>query len=160
MRVKTFAHYFLSVGDRYVVADCGGGTVDLTVHQIEQPQGTLKELYKASGTQLLHPEMTKIFDTFQKLQCVFQAVRTVQSGSIWPSKPCCARSSARTSFRASKPSGRRPGWTSWLRSRRGNEPRRQEEQTPWISPCPSLSSTSTRDTEGRVWRPPWGGASE
>uniref|UniRef100_A0A8D3CUN7 Heat shock 70 kDa protein 12B n=1 Tax=Scophthalmus maximus TaxID=52904 RepID=A0A8D3CUN7_SCOMX len=36
-------------GDRYMVADCGGGTVDLTVHQIEQPQGTLKELYKASG---------------------------------------------------------------------------------------------------------------
>ncbi|KAG7243261.1 hypothetical protein INR49_011707 [Caranx melampygus] len=36
-------------GDRYIVADCGGGTVDLTVHQIEQPQGTLKELYKASG---------------------------------------------------------------------------------------------------------------
>ncbi|KAF0039128.1 hypothetical protein F2P81_009612 [Scophthalmus maximus] len=32
-----------------MVADCGGGTVDLTVHQIEQPQGTLKELYKASG---------------------------------------------------------------------------------------------------------------
>ncbi len=40
----------LCVGDRYIVADCGGGTVDLTVHQIEQPQGTLKELYKASGT--------------------------------------------------------------------------------------------------------------
>uniref|UniRef100_A0A8C6WV24 Heat shock protein 12B n=1 Tax=Neogobius melanostomus TaxID=47308 RepID=A0A8C6WV24_9GOBI len=39
----------LQTGDRYVVADCGGGTVDLTVHQIEQPQGTLKELYKASG---------------------------------------------------------------------------------------------------------------
>uniref|UniRef100_A0A8C7DZH0 Heat shock protein 12B n=1 Tax=Oncorhynchus kisutch TaxID=8019 RepID=A0A8C7DZH0_ONCKI len=36
-------------GDRYIVADCGGGTVDLTVHQIEQPQGTLKELYKVSG---------------------------------------------------------------------------------------------------------------
>uniref|UniRef100_W5LE52 Heat shock protein 12B n=1 Tax=Astyanax mexicanus TaxID=7994 RepID=W5LE52_ASTMX len=36
-------------GDKYIVADCGGGTVDLTVHQIEQPQGTLKELYKASG---------------------------------------------------------------------------------------------------------------
>lgn len=36
-------------GDRYIVADCGGGTVDLTVHQIEKPQGTLKELYKASG---------------------------------------------------------------------------------------------------------------
>ncbi|XP_072310783.1 heat shock 70 kDa protein 12B isoform X2 [Eucyclogobius newberryi] len=39
----------LQTGDRYVVADCGGGTVDLTVHQVEQPQGTLKELYKASG---------------------------------------------------------------------------------------------------------------
>lgn len=31
------------------MVDCGGGTVDLTVHQIEQPQGSLKELYKASG---------------------------------------------------------------------------------------------------------------
>uniref|UniRef100_A0A8C4Q813 Heat shock protein 12B n=1 Tax=Eptatretus burgeri TaxID=7764 RepID=A0A8C4Q813_EPTBU len=39
----------LQTGDRYLVADCGGGTVDLTVHQIEQPQGTLKELHKASG---------------------------------------------------------------------------------------------------------------
>ncbi|MEE6462910.1 hypothetical protein FKM82_001767 [Ascaphus truei] len=39
----------MQAGDRYIVADCGGGTVDLTVHQIEQAQGTLKELYKASG---------------------------------------------------------------------------------------------------------------
>ncbi|XP_078411322.1 heat shock 70 kDa protein 12B-like isoform X2 [Cetorhinus maximus] len=39
----------METGDCYIVADCGGGTVDLTVHQIEQPQGTLKELYKASG---------------------------------------------------------------------------------------------------------------
>ncbi|XP_056318219.1 heat shock 70 kDa protein 12B [Danio aesculapii] len=39
----------MQTGDRYIVADCGGGTVDLTVHQIEQTQGTLKELYKASG---------------------------------------------------------------------------------------------------------------
>ena len=38
------------VGDRYVVVDCGGGTVDLTVHQIRLPEGHLKELYKASGT--------------------------------------------------------------------------------------------------------------
>ena len=35
-------------GTRYVVVDCGGGTVDLTVHEMED-QGTLKELYKASG---------------------------------------------------------------------------------------------------------------
>lgn len=39
-----------SPGDRYVVVDCGGGTVDLTVHQIRLPEGHLKELYKASGT--------------------------------------------------------------------------------------------------------------
>ena len=31
-----------------MVADCGGGTVDLTVHQMED-NGKLKELYKASG---------------------------------------------------------------------------------------------------------------
>lgn len=35
-------------GTRYIVVDCGGGTVDLTVHEIEDT-GTLKELYKASG---------------------------------------------------------------------------------------------------------------
>ena len=35
-------------GTRYIVVDCGGGTVDLTVHEMEE-SGTLKELYKASG---------------------------------------------------------------------------------------------------------------
>ncbi|XP_041117232.1 heat shock 70 kDa protein 12A-like isoform X1 [Polyodon spathula] len=39
----------LAEGDRYVVVDCGGGTVDLTVHQIRLPEGHLKELYKSSG---------------------------------------------------------------------------------------------------------------
>ncbi|PIO29752.1 hypothetical protein AB205_0167170, partial [Aquarana catesbeiana] len=39
----------LEEGDKYVVVDCGGGTVDLTVHQIRLPEGHLKELYKASG---------------------------------------------------------------------------------------------------------------
>lgn len=43
----------LFAGDRYVVMDCGGGTVDLTVHQIRLPEGHLKELYKASGKKLL-----------------------------------------------------------------------------------------------------------
>lgn len=38
----------LSYGMRYVVADCGGGTVDLTVHELEV-NGKLKELYKATG---------------------------------------------------------------------------------------------------------------
>ncbi|XP_058882560.1 heat shock 70 kDa protein 12A-like isoform X2 [Acipenser ruthenus] len=39
----------MTQGDRYVVVDCGGGTVDLTVHQIRLPEGHIKELYKASG---------------------------------------------------------------------------------------------------------------
>ncbi|XP_036839773.1 heat shock 70 kDa protein 12A isoform X2 [Oncorhynchus mykiss] len=39
----------MTQGDTYVVVDCGGGTVDLTVHQIQLPEGHLKELYKASG---------------------------------------------------------------------------------------------------------------
>ena len=35
-------------GMKYLVADCGGGTVDLTVHELED-HGKLKELYKATG---------------------------------------------------------------------------------------------------------------
>ncbi|XP_013912998.1 PREDICTED: heat shock 70 kDa protein 12A [Thamnophis sirtalis] len=39
----------LEEGDRYIVVDGGGGTVDVTVHQIRLPEGHLKELYKATG---------------------------------------------------------------------------------------------------------------
>lgn len=46
-RSRTPAHD-LNRGMRYVVADCGGGTVDLTVHEVEEG-GRLKELYKATG---------------------------------------------------------------------------------------------------------------
>ncbi|CAC5415252.1 unnamed protein product [Mytilus coruscus] len=35
-------------GNKYIVLDCGGGTVDITVHQVQQDK-TLKELFKASG---------------------------------------------------------------------------------------------------------------
>jgi hypothetical protein len=31
------------------VVDCGGGTVDITVHELDNKLGTLKELYKATG---------------------------------------------------------------------------------------------------------------
>lgn len=37
-----------SKGSKYLVLDCGGGTVDITVHEV-QVDLTLKELYKASG---------------------------------------------------------------------------------------------------------------
>ncbi|XP_054766581.1 heat shock 70 kDa protein 12A-like isoform X1 [Lytechinus pictus] len=36
-------------GTRYMVVDCGGGTVDITVHEVEEGLGTLKELHKAAG---------------------------------------------------------------------------------------------------------------
>ena len=39
----------LERGTRYIVVDCGGGTVDITVHELDNKMGTLKELYKATG---------------------------------------------------------------------------------------------------------------
>jgi hypothetical protein len=39
----------LDRGTRYIVVDCGGGTVDITVHELDNKLGTLKELYKATG---------------------------------------------------------------------------------------------------------------
>jgi len=36
-------------GTRYMVVDCGGGTVDITVHEMEGRHGYLHELYKATG---------------------------------------------------------------------------------------------------------------
>ena len=39
----------MSAGTRYMVVDCGGGTVDITVHEMENDSGNLKELFKATG---------------------------------------------------------------------------------------------------------------
>lgn len=38
----------LSAGTRYMVVDCGGGTVDITVHELGN-DNKLTELYKATG---------------------------------------------------------------------------------------------------------------
>ncbi|XP_033842513.1 heat shock 70 kDa protein 12A-like [Periophthalmus magnuspinnatus] len=38
----------LSPGTQYIVVDCGGGTIDITVHEVLEG-GRLKELHKASG---------------------------------------------------------------------------------------------------------------
>lgn len=52
-----------------MVVDCGGGTVDLTVHQIRMPEGHLKELYKASGESCLFSKCIQNYDyrTLHKL---------------------------------------------------------------------------------------------
>jgi hypothetical protein len=34
---------------RYMVVDCGGGTVDITVHELDTATGRLQELHKAAG---------------------------------------------------------------------------------------------------------------
>ncbi|CAB3991760.1 Hypothetical predicted protein [Paramuricea clavata] len=34
---------------KYMVVDCGGGTVDLTVHELDNDTGVLKELHKGTG---------------------------------------------------------------------------------------------------------------
>lgn len=36
-------------GSGFMMVDCGGGTVDVTVHKLHHPRGPLRELYKASG---------------------------------------------------------------------------------------------------------------
>ena len=38
----------LCAGTRYVVVDCGGGTVDITVHELSS-SGQLIELHRATG---------------------------------------------------------------------------------------------------------------
>ena len=32
-----------------MVVDCGGGTVDITVHEVSNKQGHIKEVFKATG---------------------------------------------------------------------------------------------------------------
>ncbi|CAG0912775.1 unnamed protein product [Notodromas monacha] len=39
----------LEKGTTYMVVDCGGGTVDITVHEIMDAEGNMKEIQKASG---------------------------------------------------------------------------------------------------------------
>ena len=49
--IHTFWQLFLLLllGTRYMIVDCGGGTVDITVHEMDARTGKLKELHKATG---------------------------------------------------------------------------------------------------------------
>lgn len=47
--VHSVLHGIFCVAEsRYMVVDCGGGTVDITVHQVDKGE-KLIELYRASG---------------------------------------------------------------------------------------------------------------
>ncbi|XP_069131333.1 heat shock 70 kDa protein 12B-like [Argopecten irradians] len=81
VNVKSDKFMEFKSGYRYMVLDAGGGTVDITVHEVK-PGGTLRELYKANGgdwggtkvdlefenllADLLGPE---VFDIFKR-ECV------------------------------------------------------------------------------------------
>ncbi|XP_043988304.1 heat shock 70 kDa protein 12A-like [Gambusia affinis] len=60
-----------SPGTQYVVVDCGGGTIDITVHEVLEG-GNLKELHKASGNDLGGQTVDRKFKQF--LQEIFTGV--------------------------------------------------------------------------------------
>ena len=64
-----------------MVVDCGGGTVDITVHEIINSEGHLKELFKATGgpygsiseyLNLLLLEFFKHFSTTMKKDLLYK----------------------------------------------------------------------------------------
>ncbi|XP_007543256.1 heat shock 70 kDa protein 12A-like [Poecilia formosa] len=52
-----------SAGTQYIVVDCGGGTIDITVHEV-LGGGALKELHKASGNNLGGQSVDRKFKQF------------------------------------------------------------------------------------------------
>ncbi|XP_023262718.1 heat shock 70 kDa protein 12A-like [Seriola lalandi dorsalis] len=56
-------------GTQYIVVDCGGGTIDITVHEVLDG-GALKELHKASGNNMGGQTVDKKFKEFlRKIFC-------------------------------------------------------------------------------------------
>ncbi|KAL1122992.1 hypothetical protein AAG570_003316 [Ranatra chinensis] len=53
----------------YMVVDCGGGTVDITVHNVSSQTGSLRELHKATGGPCGSLGIDNEF--FKLLECVF-----------------------------------------------------------------------------------------
>ncbi|CAL1581358.1 unnamed protein product [Knipowitschia caucasica] len=60
-------------GTQYVVVDCGGGTIDITVHEVLEG-GALKELHKASGNDKGGRRVNKRFN---------QCLREFFCGGLW-----------------------------------------------------------------------------
>uniref|UniRef100_A0A3Q2Q6Y9 Heat shock 70 kDa protein 12A n=1 Tax=Fundulus heteroclitus TaxID=8078 RepID=A0A3Q2Q6Y9_FUNHE len=62
-----------SPGTRYIVVDCGGGTIDITVHEVLEG-GDLKELHKASGNDIAGQRVDRKFKEF---------LRDTFSAEVW-----------------------------------------------------------------------------
>ncbi|XP_023192442.1 heat shock 70 kDa protein 12A-like isoform X3 [Xiphophorus maculatus] len=52
-------------GTQYIIVDCGGGTIDITVHEVLEG-GALKELHKASGNNMGGQTVERKFKEFLK----------------------------------------------------------------------------------------------
>ncbi|XP_027880052.1 heat shock 70 kDa protein 12A-like isoform X3 [Xiphophorus couchianus] len=52
-------------GTQYIIVDCGGGTIDITVHEVLEG-GALKELHKASGNDIAGQTVERKFKEFLK----------------------------------------------------------------------------------------------
>ncbi|XP_032424336.1 heat shock 70 kDa protein 12A-like isoform X3 [Xiphophorus hellerii] len=52
-------------GTQYIIVDCGGGTIDITVHEVLEG-GALKELHKASGNNIGGQTVERKFKKFLK----------------------------------------------------------------------------------------------
>ena len=48
-------------GGQYMVVDCGGGTVDITVHEVSNKEGHIKEVFKATGGPYGSTSMARAF---------------------------------------------------------------------------------------------------
>ena len=46
-----------------MVVDCGGGTVDITVHEVSNKEGHIKEVFKATGGPYGSTSMDRAFIT-------------------------------------------------------------------------------------------------
>ncbi|XP_063323634.1 heat shock 70 kDa protein 12A-like [Pelmatolapia mariae] len=62
-----------SPGTQFMVVDCGGGTIDITVHEVLDG-GALRELHKASGNDLGGQTVDRKFKEF---------LREIFSGGVW-----------------------------------------------------------------------------
>ncbi|XP_007543520.1 heat shock 70 kDa protein 12A-like [Poecilia formosa] len=62
-----------SPGTQYIIVDCGGGTIDITVHEVLEGGG-LKELHKASGNDMGGQTVDRKFKEF---------LRKIFSPEIW-----------------------------------------------------------------------------
>uniref|UniRef100_A0A3B3XB00 Uncharacterized protein n=1 Tax=Poecilia mexicana TaxID=48701 RepID=A0A3B3XB00_9TELE len=60
-------------GSQYIFVDCGGGTIDITVHEVLE-RGVLKELHKASGNNLGGQTVDRKFKEF---------LREIFSDGVW-----------------------------------------------------------------------------